>query len=244
LYVDDDPDICEIVRVALGLTRSFTVHTAHSGEQALMLALKLRPDLVLLDVMMPGLDGPGTLTRMRADPITGLIPVIFITAKAMLKEVALLREMGAIGVIPKPFDPLQLSTEVISFWQGLPDGSQSRDETAGHSGLHRQVTKFAERFLQRTKDETVRLRNLIESVQPGNLSEIETVRNLAHRIRGSGSTFGFARVSECAAEIERLVDALKEGDAASATAVDSKLRRRLTECTQRLSREVEAAVAR
>jgi chemotaxis protein histidine kinase CheA len=98
--------------------------------------------------------------------------------------------------------------------------------------------------LQRTKEEAERLRNLIEIAQPGNATEIEKLKNLAHRIRGSGSTFGFAAVSECAAEIERLVDALKEGEAASGNAMDSKIRRRLTECTHRLSREVEAAVAR
>ena len=87
LYVDDEPDIREIVQIALGLTNTLAVHTAESGEQALTLARALLPDLVLLDVMMPGLDGPGTLNRMRGDPIIAPIPVIFMTAMAMPKEV-------------------------------------------------------------------------------------------------------------------------------------------------------------
>jgi CheY-like chemotaxis protein len=117
LYVDDEPDIRQIVQLALGLTQGLTVRTAESGEQALELARKLRPDLLLLDVMMPGLDGPGTLKRLRTDSAIASIPVIFMTAKAMAREVALLREMGAVGVIAKPFDPMQLSEQVLSLWR-------------------------------------------------------------------------------------------------------------------------------
>jgi CheY-like chemotaxis protein len=243
LYVDDDPDIREIVQIALGLTQSVTVHTAPSGEKALTLAKALRPDLVLLDVMMPGLDGPGTLGRMRADPVTAPIPVIFMTAKAMPKEVALFQEMGAVGVIAKPFDPLQLSTQVASLWHGLPQSSPSQDTIADNSALRRQVMTFGEQFLQRTREEAVRLRDLIEVVPLANMGEIAKLKNLAHRIRGSGATFGFPAVSECAAEIERLVDTLKERQVSFGTAMESDIRRRLTECTQRLSLEVEAAAA-
>src|SRR5580698_7090725 len=94
LYVDDEPDIRQIVEIALGLTLDLTVHIGESGVQALELARALKPDLLLLDVMMPGLDGPGTLKKLRADPSTAHIPVIFMTAKAMPREVALFRELG------------------------------------------------------------------------------------------------------------------------------------------------------
>jgi two-component system, OmpR family, response regulator len=241
LYVDDEPDIREIVQIALGLTQGLTVHTAQSGEQALTLARELRPDVVLLDVMMPGLDGPGILGRMRGDCKTAPIPVIFMTAKAMPKEVALLLKMGALGVIAKPFDPMRLSTQVTSLWKRRPAELPSLVEVADHSGLHRQVTTFGERFLQRTREEAARLGNLIEAVEPGDMVQIEELKTLAHRIRGSGSTFGFAAVSECAGEIERMVEGLKERDASSGTAMESKIRRQLSECTQRLSREVDAA---
>jgi two-component system, OmpR family, response regulator len=68
LYIDDEPDIRQIVQMALSLAPSLSIHMGDSGEQALSLARELQPDLVLLDVMMPGLDGPGTLERMRAEP--------------------------------------------------------------------------------------------------------------------------------------------------------------------------------
>jgi two-component system OmpR family response regulator len=143
LYVDDEPDIREIVQIALGLTNALAVHTAESGEQALTLARALLPDLVLLDVMMPGLDGPGTLNRMRGDPIIAPIPMIFMTAMAMPKEVALLHEMGVAGVIAKPFDPMELSTQVASLWQGrAPDAPSSPAEHADQSGLRRRVTQL------------------------------------------------------------------------------------------------------
>jgi DNA-binding response OmpR family regulator len=241
LYVDDEPDIREIVQIALGLTQDLAVHTAPTGEQGLTLARELQPDLVLLDVMMPGLDGPGTLGRMRQDHNTAPIPVIFMTAKAMPKEVALLLGMGALGVIAKPFDPMRLNAQVASLWQGRLAQLPSPVEVAGNSGLHRQVMKFGERFLMRTRKEAVRLCNLVEVIHPGDMAQIEELKTLVHRIRGSGSTFGFAAVSECAGEIERMVDGLKERRAMPGTPMESKMRLRLTECTQRLGREVEAA---
>jgi CheY-like chemotaxis protein len=116
LYVDDEPDIRQIVQLALGLAKGLIVHTGESGEQALELLRELRPDLLLIDVMMPGLDGPGTLKRIREDPSISHIPVIFMTAKAMPREVAMFRKMGATGVIGKPFDPMQLSRQVVALW--------------------------------------------------------------------------------------------------------------------------------
>jgi CheY-like chemotaxis protein len=119
LYVDDEPDIREVVQMALGLAENLTVHTCDAGERALALLPGLKPDLVVLDVMMPGMDGPTTLGRMRADPVLAHIPVIFMTAKAMPQEVERFRQMGAAGVIAKPFNPMQLSEQVFALWEGL-----------------------------------------------------------------------------------------------------------------------------
>jgi CheY-like chemotaxis protein len=244
LYVDDEPDIREIVKIALGLTQSVAVHTAESGEQALTLARSLLPDLVILDVMMPGLDGPGTLSRMRKDPVISPIPVIFMTAKAMPKEVALLHQMGAAGVIGKPFDPMQLGVQVISLWRGRLDDPVDPGESADQSAMRRQVTQFGERFLQRTRNETERLRNLIGRIRPGDATVIAELERIAHRIHGSGSTFGFAALSECAEEIEQLIKGLKVRNTWAGTALDSNTFSRLSECTERLAQEVEAAAKR
>jgi CheY-like chemotaxis protein len=120
LYVDDEPDIRQVVQLALGLLSNVTTHTADGGEQAIEMARESRPDLVLLDVMMPGMDGPSTLMRLREDPQLKEIPVIFMTAKAMPREVARFRAMGAAGVIAKPFDPMQLGKQVMALWESIP----------------------------------------------------------------------------------------------------------------------------
>ncbi len=116
LYVDDDPDIREIVELSLGLDGQLTVSTSAGGEHALETMRGGRPDLVVLDVMMPGMDGPAILMRMRADPELKDIPVIFMTAKANPQEVARFRELSAIGVIAKPFDPMALGSQVRTLW--------------------------------------------------------------------------------------------------------------------------------
>ena len=119
LYVDDEPDIREVVQMSLSLADGVEVHTADSGKRALEILPLLRPDLVLLDVMMPTLDGPGTLQRMRENPATARVPVVFMTAKAMPQEIARFIELGAVAVIAKPFDPMRLSEQVITIWEGL-----------------------------------------------------------------------------------------------------------------------------
>jgi CheY-like chemotaxis protein len=120
VYVDDEPDIREVVQLSLELTEGLQVHTCESGEQALQLVPQLKPDLLLLDVMMPVMDGPATLQRLRGVVALGDLPVIFMTAKAMPQEVARFLELGAVAVIAKPFDPMQLGSQVLAIWEGLP----------------------------------------------------------------------------------------------------------------------------
>src|ERR1700723_3410634 len=99
LFVDDDSDICSVVQATLRLVPGLDVQTADSGERAIDLAYELRPDLLLMDVMMPGLDGPSTFRRMRESALLSHIPVIFMTAKVLPAEVARFIGLGAIGVI-------------------------------------------------------------------------------------------------------------------------------------------------
>jgi two-component system, OmpR family, response regulator len=117
LYVDDDADIREIVEMSLSLDGEFMVHLSDGGERALAKMRVERPELVLLDVMMPGMDGPTLLARMRADPDLRHIPVIFMTARASPQEVKRFRDLSAIGVIAKPFDPMTLGSQVRALWK-------------------------------------------------------------------------------------------------------------------------------
>lgn len=113
LYVDDDEDIRTIVRMALSLDPGLNLTEAASGKEALaLIAAGLRPDVAVLDVMMPGMHGPVVMQRLHADPETAALPVIVMTAKARAADLAFYREAGAIGVIAKPFDPLQLAGQV------------------------------------------------------------------------------------------------------------------------------------
>ena len=115
LLVDDEPDIVEFLGYNLK-KEGYTILTANNGKDAVEIAKKEIPHLIVLDVMMPDLDGPATLQRLRADPNTAQIPVIFLTAKMQTSEVKQYQAMGAIDVIAKPFDPMLLATQVQKIW--------------------------------------------------------------------------------------------------------------------------------
>lgn len=112
LIVDDDEDIQEVAQLALELQEDWTVLTENSGELGISLAKKEQPDAILLDVMMPQMDGMATLKELQADATTQSIPVIFLTAKVSSTEMASMEELGVCGVIVKPFDPLTLGEQV------------------------------------------------------------------------------------------------------------------------------------
>lgn len=117
LYVEDDPDIQVVAKIALEMVGEFTLSANSSGSSALAsVASGFVPDLMLLDVMMPEMDGPTTLSKLRELPITAKTPVVFMTAKVQASEVEYYKSLGAIGVIPKPFDPMQLSTQLRELW--------------------------------------------------------------------------------------------------------------------------------
>ncbi|MFC4784473.1 response regulator [Nocardioides sp. MAHUQ-72] len=112
LVVDDDDSVREITQLALEVVAGWRVVAADRGATALELARTLQPDAILLDVMMPEMDGPTTFRHLQADEATRDIPVILLTAKVLAGERQLWDELAIRGVIPKPFDPMTLPTEV------------------------------------------------------------------------------------------------------------------------------------
>jgi CheY-like chemotaxis protein len=112
LLVDDEDDIRTIGQLSLSRVGGWQTVLAASGAEAVTKAAAEQPDLILLDVMMPGMDGPTTLGRLRAQEATAKTPVIFMTAKIQKQEVARYLELGAVGVIGKPFDPMTLPAEI------------------------------------------------------------------------------------------------------------------------------------
>jgi len=111
LYVDDENDIREIAGMALELDSDIELRASASGADALSIVQEWLPDLILLDVMMPGMDGPETLARLRQDPVSACIPVVFITARTQPEDIETFMALGAASVISKPFDPMTLATQ-------------------------------------------------------------------------------------------------------------------------------------
>ena len=120
LFVEDDPDIQLVAKMALEAVGGFRVLACSSGSEALARCEELVPDLILLDVMMPGMDGPATLAALRQIPSLRDVPVVFMTARVQAQEVSNYRQLGAAAVIAKPFDPMTLSDQVRAIWKSLP----------------------------------------------------------------------------------------------------------------------------
>ena len=122
LMVDDEDDIRKVGRISLERVGKFEVVQAEDALSGLQLARSEQPDLVLLDAMMPGMDGPTALQSLKQDPEIQHIPVIFMTARVQPQDLEYYLSLGAIGVIKKPFDPLTLPAEIR---QLLADNSSS-----------------------------------------------------------------------------------------------------------------------
>jgi len=116
LYVEDEPDIAQVARLALETVGGFTIEACENGKIALEKGPAFKPDLVLMDVMMPEMDGPTALKEMQSMPEMKDVPVIFMTAKVQPVEIAEYKALGAVDVIPKPFDPMTLAEQVKQVW--------------------------------------------------------------------------------------------------------------------------------
>jgi two-component system, OmpR family, response regulator len=119
-YVEDDPDIQRIVRLTLERVGKMTVEVVGDSTKAVETIAAFKPDLVMLDWMMPVMDGPAVFRAMRERAETRDLPVVFITAKASRKELDELSAMGAAGTISKPFSPKDLPDQLRGIWKTLP----------------------------------------------------------------------------------------------------------------------------
>lgn len=117
LFVDDDEDIHMIVKMCLREIPNSQVRSAFSGEEAIRILMDFHPQLILLDVMMPNMDGISTLQALKLLPSFSKIPVIFLTAKAQKSEIAEYFNYGVLDVIVKPFNPLHLAKDILQIWE-------------------------------------------------------------------------------------------------------------------------------
>ncbi len=200
LHVDDEPDLRNLVAMTLTTLGPFRVRSCASGLEAIDAARATRPDLIVLDVMMPGLDGLGTLEQLRAEPDTRAIPAAFMTAKPA--ESANLRALGACAIIAKPFDPVQLCDQLRAIWQtihtsrAVPPANAVGDlEVLPHSRFAELIARFA----RRAADSAEELSALAER---DDATAIHRMRELAHMLAGSGASFGYPELSAAAADVE------------------------------------------
>jgi CheY-like chemotaxis protein len=195
LHVDDEPDIREIVEMSLGLNADFEVQACACGADALAKAAAWSPFLILLDVMMPGMDGPTTLTHLRKNPRTADIPVLFMTARAQAREVQQFISLGAQGVISKPFDPMTLAVSVRSHLQTI------------------RLDTLRTVFVRRAKSDAAVLASCRSSLgQDAGPAAASRIKEIAHGLAGAAGLFGFNQISSDAAALEEAVVARLEGD--------------------------------
>jgi len=117
LYAEDEPDIQQVASLALEMVGGFTLKTCNSGLEAVAQIEAFEPQLLLFDVMMPDMDGPTALAKIRELNAYENTPAIFMTAKVQPAEVQKYLDMGAVDVIPKPFDPMTLATQIQEIWE-------------------------------------------------------------------------------------------------------------------------------
>lgn len=220
MYVEDEPDLREIVGLSLREIGNFDLLVCSSGSEALERAPEFQPQMILLDVMMPGMDGPETLQALRQLSECAETPVAFITAKVNTAETERLMALGAAGIIGKPFDPMTLHATVSDVWGRAMAKSE---ETTGDADISSEIVALTHRFRDRMQTSMEKLHVFREALtENGATPSPETLKelhSLAHRLNGSGATFGFAHVSESAAALEILIQDCRDSGDISAEGV-------------------------
>jgi CheY-like chemotaxis protein len=201
LVVDDDEDIGVVAKLALSLDGRVAVEVCTDGESALIQAARYNPDIVLLDVMMPRLDGAATLARIRNDVVLRHIPVVFLTAKALPAEIDRLLSLGAIAVIPKPFAPMSLLGRLREIWDGagaIPTPSEA-------------IALPGSRFSHRLARDAAEFSALAQALQvasvEGRHEVLLSIDRLAHKLHGAAATFGVAEVAGAVAGLRQVLRA-------------------------------------
>ena len=221
LIIDDDGDTRELVQMALSLAR-MEPSTASSGKEGIAKAAREQPDAILLDVMMPFMDGPATLRALRADPQTASIPVMFLTASAMIAEVERLESLDVVGVLPKPFDPATLGLKVRAALER--SASKQPAASTSPSSLPKTLEDLRAGFVKSSLEKAATARNRVATLEstPGDEGTLEELMRFFHSLAGIGASHGFVAVTALAKEGELECVALRRvGEKPGAGEIDN-----------------------
>jgi CheY-like chemotaxis protein len=189
LHIDDDSDIREIVALSLSLDPALMSISCAAGADALATAAEWAPDLILCDVMMPGMDGPTMLERLRENPKTAKIPVVFMTARAGSNELEHLMSIGAAAVFTKPFDPMLLADMVRAQLRSVKSEAVRYDFAAR---MHSDAAELA------------RYRKILCD-NPDLVLLPEGFQSCVHKLSGAAGVFDFQAVSRTASALETAI---------------------------------------
>ncbi|HIG39546.1 MAG: response regulator [bacterium] len=216
LIVEDDPDIREVVRMTLEMIGELEVAACDSCAEALVLVDEFKPDLLLLDVMMPIIDGPTTLRLLRERTSTKNTPAIFLTAKIEAGDMAQYKNLGVLDVIIKPFDPLLLPDKLGEIWvrhHGIDKGD-------GHEEFIRQFEQTSAAFITQLPQEIQTLMDELSAYRKtGESAFLNRLRQKVHRLKGTGSTFGCNAITDLSRKLEQSLARLHLDDATVAEPV-------------------------
>jgi CheY-like chemotaxis protein/HPt (histidine-containing phosphotransfer) domain-containing protein len=201
LHVDDDPLMRDVVELALNFESEFVVMSCESGEEALAAVPGWEPDLIIVDVMMPGMDGPALLARLREKPDSAKIPVIFITARCPPAERERLMALGAIAVISKPFYPVKIA------------------ETVRRHMLTVKLASAGYNFEQRLHTDAAKLASFRDRLRNGADAAFvpDEFQSFVHKLAGAAGVFNFPKVSTTAASLEDAIIERRAGRGAPGT---------------------------
>ncbi|MBV8518026.1 MAG: response regulator [Acidobacteria bacterium] len=196
LVIDDEDDARYIARVSLGRVGGMNVVEAANGADGVARAAAEQPDCILLDLMMPGMDGAATLRALQANDATAAIPVVFLTANAIASEVEMLRKLGARGVLLKPFDPMALAGDL----RAVVNDDQL-------------MAELRARFRETTASRLDDMQRLLDA----ETLDLPALARHFHALAGLGTTYGHPRVTRLGEEGENAAKPLlREGRAPSA----------------------------
>jgi two-component system, OmpR family, response regulator len=204
LLVEDDPDIQEMASLALVAVGGYAVEVCGTAREALDRAPVFGPDLILLDVMMPGTDGPGALKALREIDATARTPVVFMTARVGRQDIAQYDALGCLGVIAKPFDPVVLPRTLEGIW--------GRHVEAPRERHRKEFEALARAYAAELTGNVDALQATAAALAKGGWDRptAESLYRQAHRMAGSAGVYGLERVGLAAGILEDLLKGLLE----------------------------------